>query len=190
LIQWCAGCQDAEAQLFHRFAHRLIALARSRLDGLTRQKVDPEDVVQSVWRSFFRRQAQGEFDLTSWDSLWGLLVVITLRKCGHSIEHFRAARRDVRREVAASDSVEPSGPPWEPLTREPTPVQAAILAETLQQLMARLDGRGRQVLALSLQGYTVAEISLQVGRTERTIRRLLAQVREWLNDGLDAENEP
>ena len=45
----------------------------------TRQKVDPEDVVQSAFRSFFTRQAAGQFDVASWDDLWGLLVVITVR---------------------------------------------------------------------------------------------------------------
>src|SRR5690242_9456367 len=46
-----AGDDAAAAALFQRFATRLIALARGRLDGLVRRKVDPEDVVQSVFRS-------------------------------------------------------------------------------------------------------------------------------------------
>src|SRR4051812_14113370 len=89
-----AGDQDAAARVYQHFARRLIGLARSRLDGLMRRKEDPEDVVQSVFRSFFARQAGGQFDLDDWNSLWSLLTVITLRKCGHRVEYFRAARRD------------------------------------------------------------------------------------------------
>ena len=48
----------------------LIGLARSHLGGVIRQKVDPEDVVQSVFRSFFQRNAQGNWNLDDWDSLW------------------------------------------------------------------------------------------------------------------------
>lgn len=192
-----AGDQDAATQLFRRFAYRLIALARSRLDQLTLQKVDPEDVVQSAWRSFFVREANGEFELSSWDGLWGLLVVITLRKCGHCIERFRAACRDVRRERSSpapsndssTSSANEAAVYCEAIAREPTPYEAAALAETMEQMMARLNERDRQMLTLCLQGYSNLEISLQVGRTERTIRRLLKQVRQWLEEGVRSEED-
>ena len=55
--------------------------------------------MQSVFKSFFRRHAEGQFDLSGWDSLWALLTVITLRKSGHKAKEYLAACRDVRREV-------------------------------------------------------------------------------------------
>ena len=93
------GDQGAATEIFDRFARRLVGLARSRLDERMRQKVDPEDVMQSVFKSFFRVHNDGKVDLASWDSMWALLTVITLRKCGHRVEYFRAGRRDVAREV-------------------------------------------------------------------------------------------
>ncbi len=74
-------CRAADA-IFHRFAQRLVGMARNRLDGRVRQKVDAEDVVQSVFRSFFDRSARGEFDFANWEGVWGLLVLLTVRKCG------------------------------------------------------------------------------------------------------------
>jgi DNA-directed RNA polymerase specialized sigma24 family protein len=47
--------EQAARENFDRFARRLIGLARTRLDRRIRQKIDPEDVVQSVFRSFFTR---------------------------------------------------------------------------------------------------------------------------------------
>src|SRR5262249_25986989 len=83
------GQNDAAAQVFGRFANRLIALARSQLSPQIRQKVDPEDVLQSVFRSFFARNAEGQFgEFASWDNLWAMLVVLTLRKCGRRVEYF------------------------------------------------------------------------------------------------------
>src|SRR5437764_10887242 len=115
-----AGDPAATAHVFDRFARRLIGLAGSRLGRLLRPKAEPEDVVQSVFRSFFARQQQGQFDLRGWDGLWDVLVVITLRKCCDRADYFQAARRDVRREVpllaAAGD-----GLPHEAVSREPTP---------------------------------------------------------------------
>src|SRR5437762_3488388 len=82
------GDERAAQQIFERFAHRLMGLARTRLSGGLRQKVDPEDVMQSVFKSFFRRHAEAQFDLSGWDSLWALLTVITLRKSGHKVKEY------------------------------------------------------------------------------------------------------
>lgn len=175
-----SGDPDAAAEIFRRFSNRLIALARSRLDRLPRQKADPEDVVQSVFRSFFIRHANDPFDLTNWDNVWGMLTVITMRKCGHRIEYYRAARRDVAREVFQPPSTDDSARSWQVIAREPTPMEAAMLAETVEQVMSGLKERERPVLTLSLQGYTVQEISEQIGRTERTVRRMLENIKRQL----------
>ena len=66
------GDEAASAEVFERFTGRLIALARSRLDQRLQGKVEPEDVLQSVSRSFFVRQRDGKFSLDGWDSLWSL----------------------------------------------------------------------------------------------------------------------
>ena len=129
------GDGEAAALIFDQYANRLIGLARRRLDGLLRQKVDPEDVVQSVFRSFFQRQADGRMQVGNWDSLWGMLVVITLRKCGRAVEYFRAARRNVQREATPRPDREDLGPGWEAMADDPTPSEAAMLAETVENLM-------------------------------------------------------
>ncbi len=154
--------ESAAAEVFGRFANRLIGLARQHLDGRLRQKVDPDDVMQSAMKSFFLRHAEGRFELRDWDSLWAMLVVITLRKCGHKVEHFRAARRDVRREAAPLVS-DDSLPSWEAVASEPTPSRAALLTEAVEQVMQSLDDpRERRVLELSLQGHDTAEVSAAV----------------------------
>ncbi len=95
------GGTDAALELmFLQFTERLIQLARSRIASYYRNKVDPEDVVQSVFKSFLKRYRSDKFEVTSDDSLWGLLTIITIRKCADRIEYFRAAGRNVRREVS------------------------------------------------------------------------------------------
>lgn len=173
------GDEEAADHIFRHFAQRLIGLAQAQLDSRLRGKVDPEDVMQSVLKSFFVRHAEGRFDLTSWDSLWAILVVLTLRKCGHQVRRFRAARRDVQREQTLS--AEDTTSEWEVMAREPTPTQAAMLAEAVEQAMAALEeDRERQILELSLQGFTVPEVSARVGRSERTVHRVLGRVRKRL----------
>ena len=173
-----SGDQDAAARLYSQFAQRLIGLAYRRLEVRIRQKVDPEDVAQSVFKSFFLRQRQ--FELSNWDNLWSMLVAITLHKCGHRVEYYRAACRDVAREQAPVNSDE-SVHAFEALAEDPAPAQAALLAELTEQILADLnDDRERKIFALSLEGHTPVEISVQVGRTERTVQRTLARIRAKL----------
>jgi RNA polymerase sigma-70 factor (ECF subfamily) len=175
-----AGDQDAAEEVFRRFASRLIALARTRLDTQMCRKVDPESVAQSAFRSFFLRQAKGQFELDDWDSLWSLLVRITVRKCAHRVAAFHAKCRDVRREAASPGMDQESGLLWEAIARDPTPEEAASLTETVEYLMGRLDPTHQRIVMLRLQGYSVREIAREVGRTERTVHRVLGLFRDGL----------
>src|SRR5262249_28500755 len=171
---------DAAAEeLFARFAHQLIALAHRHIGAGLRHKVDPEDVVQSAYKSFFVRYGAGNLDVVNWNSLWGLLTLITVRKCAERAAYHRAERRDAAREVSLPQGDEAA--PWlDPLGREPTPIEAAVLNETVEQLLADLDEEERPILELSLQGYSTREISERLGRAERTVRLLREGVRHRL----------
>lgn len=80
-----------------------------------------------MFRSFFSRQAGGEFEFEDWDSLWSLLALITLRKCGNRIEYYRAARRDLQRDAQLNNGIgasHDSRTAWEAVAGEPTASQA------------------------------------------------------------------
>jgi RNA polymerase sigma-70 factor (ECF subfamily) len=172
-----AGDSNAERRIFEAFAHRLIGLARSRMDGMIQQKEGAEDVVQSALLSFFRRDALKPFDLSNWDNLWALLTVITLRKCGHKIEYYRAACRDVRRETPADLGSDDSTASWMRIAREPSPEEVAALRDTMDELLRGLDEREQRMVSLALEGYSVPEISRIVGRSEYLVRKVLGQIR-------------
>jgi RNA polymerase sigma-70 factor (ECF subfamily) len=171
--------EDAAAQeLFARFAHQLVALAHRHIaDGL-RHKVDPEDVVQSAYKSFFVRYGPTNLKVVNWNSLWGLLTLITVRKCAERAAYHHAECRDASREV--SMSTEDRAPWREPFGREPSPEEAIVLKDTLDQLLAELDDDDRPVLELSLQGHSTQEISDRLGRAERTVRLLREGIRHRL----------
>jgi RNA polymerase sigma-70 factor (ECF subfamily) len=175
-----AGDDAAARVVFQRFAHRLIALARREFHASLKYKVDPEDVVQSSFKSFFRRFDEGKLEVGNWDGLWGLLTLITLRKCADRVEYHRAECRDAIREAPAAAAAEGVVSGTEAVGREPTPLEAAILSETVEQLLAGLDEDERPIVELSLQGYTTQEISRQLDRPERSVRRLRERVRNRL----------
>src|SRR5262249_45888213 len=69
-IEPMAQQQPAASELFQRYAGRLIALARSRLSTKVSKRVDPEDVVQSAYRSFFAGARDGCYDLERGGDVW------------------------------------------------------------------------------------------------------------------------
>jgi RNA polymerase sigma-70 factor, ECF subfamily len=176
---WLAPATDPRST-FQQFSRRLIGLARAHLHGRLQHKVDPEDVVQSAYKSLLVRYGEGALAENGWDGLWGLLTLITIRKCADRARHYRAECRDLRREAGAPPSLD-SNPAWlEVAGREPTPAQAAALAETIADLLQQLHGDERTIVELSLQGYSTQEISDQTGRAERSVRRLRERVRKRL----------
>ena len=165
--------------VFERFTRRLVGLARRHLDERLQVKVDPEDVVQSAYKSLFLRYGEGALAAEGWEGLWGLLTTITLRKCADRARFHRAERRDQAREAAPAKNTEDDT--WrEAAGREPTPDQAAVLAETVEGLLRRLDVDERTIIEMSLQGFSTLEISERMGRAERSVRRLREHVRKRL----------
>jgi RNA polymerase sigma-70 factor (ECF subfamily) len=175
-----AGDEAAAHEIFQRFVCKLVRLARCQFDAALRRKVDPEDVVQSAFKSFFLRYGVGKLEVRDWDNLWGLLTVITLRKCLDRVEYHHAGCRDVEREAAARPGAAGTEPWWEAVAREPRPEEAVVLAETVDLLLRGLDAEERPILEMSLRGYTTQEISEQLGRPERSVRRLRERVKKQL----------
>jgi RNA polymerase sigma-70 factor, ECF subfamily len=172
---------DADPRaVFEHFSRRLIALARVHLDARLQQKVDPEDVVQSAYKSFLIRYGDGALAAEGWEGLWGLLTLITVRKCADRARYYEADCRNLHREAPATGSDQSVAPWLQAAGREPTPDEAAVLAETVEELLARLRGDERAIVELSLQGYSTQEISRQIGRAERSVRRLRELVRKQL----------
>jgi RNA polymerase sigma factor (sigma-70 family) len=171
------GDDAVATAVFQRYVRRLIALASRQFEAWIRNRVDVEDVVLSACKSFFLRNERGEFDLNGWDELWSLLATITLRKCAKRRRLWRTGRRDISREAglrAAEDAMS-----WVP-DRAPTPVEAAVLAETVEQLIRGMDPSDRPIVEQFLQGCTAGEIAARLDRSERTVRRVRLRAKHRL----------
>lgn len=172
LIAWQQGNQQAADLLVRRYRIRLIALARSRLSRRLATRTDPEEIVMSAWRSFFVAANDGLSATT--DDLWPLLATLTMRKLARHAEYHLAARRDVDVEWSFE---------WHHrslVSREPKPDEAGSLLDEVELLLKSLDESERQIVTLSLQGYTHKEIAQRLDCSDRTIRRAFADVKARL----------
>ena len=184
-----AGDQPAAGLIVERYARRLIGLAASRLPGPVKAKEDPEDAVQSALKSFFVRHKKGEFQPEDWNELGTLLTYLTVCKVDRRIRRYLADKRDVRRESVPAADPDGETSHWEAAAPDPTPAEQAMMADTLRELMAKLDPVHQPVLRMRLQGYTAGEIAEAVGCSERTVFRVLDAVRDYLRRQLRADNQ-
>jgi RNA polymerase sigma-70 factor, ECF subfamily len=128
--------------------------------------------VQSAFRTFYRRNAIGEFHIDSTVDLWRLLETITQRKILKHVEKLGAGKRNPKREEY------PEGDGLQ--GRIPTPEEAAIAADLMEKAMAGLDESYMDVLHMRLQKCTEEEIAAKLGCTRAFVRTKLGRIRDRL----------
>jgi len=172
LVRRLAGDREsAAAELYRRYADRVRALARTRFSGQLAGRVDEDDVVQSVFRSLFNNAPRGLYQVPETEGLWALLAAVTINKVRSLYEHHRAACRDARLTVTLGEEATLGS-----LAAEPPDRTELIVREVLEQL----PDEEREAVKLRLEGREVAEIANALGRSKRTIERLLQRARATL----------
>jgi RNA polymerase sigma factor (sigma-70 family) len=184
LERYREGDDDAAEALFVRYFERLTSLARGRLSQKLASRTDPEDIVLSVYRSFFIDARDGRFALSRGGDLWRLLASMTKHKLLRQVRRHTADRRSIHLE-SPIDQLEEGRLA---VRRQEAAVEDALaLADMLECVLSRLDLFGRRVLELRMQGAPLLEIAADTGRSERSVRRKLAQIRQLLAKQFDDE---
>jgi RNA polymerase sigma factor (sigma-70 family) len=167
------GDSTVAAELDQRYRERLCRLVERELDRGLRAREDPEDVVQTVFRTYFRRAAQGEFSISQSADLWALLATITRRKILKRAEYHGAEKR--------SRDAESPLPAELPDDRGPGPVDVAVAAELVQETLAKLEPPAADVFRLRMAGCTEQEIAEQLNCARAKVRLHLKRIRDRLN---------
>lgn len=176
------GQDDAPTQLYFRYAARLKALATKQTGTDLSRRVDPEDIVQSVFRTFFRRAAEGHYDIPQGEEIWKLLLVIALNKVRSAGAFHRAARRDIRATTGAE--------PLEGVAADQQGDEQAltVLKMVVEDLLTGLPENQRQMIELRIDGHEIAEIAATVGRSKRSVERVLQEFRTRLGQIIEGND--
>jgi RNA polymerase sigma factor (sigma-70 family) len=178
--------QEAAAELVCRYGDLLRREVRLRLgDPRLFRVVEPDDVCQSVFRSFFVRAAAGQYDLEQPGQLLGLLVRMAHNKVAQVVRKERADRRDARRTAGTPvDEVEVAG-------TDPSPGRILAARELLHEVRRRLTEEERRLADLRGEGRTWAEVAAELGGTPDARRVQLARALDRVLHelGLDEEDE-
>jgi RNA polymerase sigma-70 factor (ECF subfamily) len=165
------GDEDAANVLYERYARRVLGLVEAKLGARLRTTTEPEDVVQSVFKSMFRGVQSGNYDAPPGSTMWNLLAVIAVNKLRRRAVHQSAQRRDIRRLVSietveADDVIDESS--------------VEFLQICVRETLGLLRSLDREIVSLRIQGHAVDEISEITGRSRRTVERCLQKSRKQL----------
>jgi RNA polymerase sigma-70 factor (ECF subfamily) len=175
------GSQDAATQLYLRYVNRLRALTQARCSTELARQVDAEDIVQSIFGSFFRGASQGYYDVPAGEELWKLFLVIALNKIRAKGNYHRAAKRDMRLTVHGDGALEHVP------ARARREDDLAFLRLTVAEALDRLPPQHKQMVTLRIEGCDIADIARQTGRSHRTVERILQQARQQLTELLQGD---
>jgi RNA polymerase sigma-70 factor (ECF subfamily) len=177
------GQADASTKLYLRYAERLLALAAAQSSTDLARRVDPEDIVQSVFRTFFRRASLGHYSVPDGEEIWKLLLVIALNKVRATGAFHRAAKRDVRR-TAGSEAFDRA------VESQPGHDEDALnfLRMVVEDLLEGLPAVHRRMIELRIEGHELNEIAAAVQRSKRSVERVLQEFRQRL-DALIGEDD-
>jgi RNA polymerase sigma-70 factor (ECF subfamily) len=176
-----AGSQDAATQIYLRYAQRLHALAKAQCSTELARQVDTEDIVQSIFGSFFRGASQGYYEVPAGEELWKLFLVIALNKIRAKGNYFRAAKRDMRLTVHGKQIQHES------TVGGKNDEDLVFLQMAVTEALDGLPPHFKQMVTLRIEGYEVAEIAQKTGRSHRTVERILQQARQRLTELLQGE---
>jgi DNA-directed RNA polymerase specialized sigma24 family protein len=178
------GDEAAAQQLWERYFHRLVGLARAKLQGQPRRVADEEDVAISAFASFCSAAEEGRFPrLADRHDLWRLLVTLTERKAYNMVRDERRQKRGGGVVLGEAGLFRPDDSSPQGLEqfagREPTPDFAAEVAEECRVLLGRLDNAELQAIAVwKMEGDTAPEIADRLGCALSTVERRLRLIRQ------------
>mgnify|MGYP001814002388 FL=1 len=186
------GDSVAAHELWQHYYDRLVRNARQHLRGLNRGMADEEDIVVSVFESFYRAAEQGRFpEMSGRDDLWRLLLVMSARKIIDKRRHDQRQRRGAGENVLSLQGGRDDEQMLiQVIGDEPTPEMVLTMTESFEQLLSHLgDGQLQEIAVGKMEGFSNAELAERFDCSERTIERRLHLIRETCRQELIDQDE-
>ena len=167
------GDEDAAELLYNRYARRVLGLVKSQMSEKLSSATEPDDLVQSVFKSFFRKVQTGVYNAPPGRTLWNLIAVVAVNKVIRSANYHTAQCRDLERALP----LEISGDAIDKKT-------ADDLSIYVRELLEQLRPQDLQIANLRIDGHSVEEIATKVDRALRSVERSLSNTRQLFADEL------
>ncbi len=185
-----SGDDTAATLILERYESQVRLVVRRCLPRVLRSRFDSQDIMQSVWRSFFQRlrgepveddhglvqPPPGDPSLVFGDSsqLFAFLSRMAKNKVIDQYRRETAQKADIHRQCTMSDE---NGQEMDPASPGETPEELVTAADELSHWRS-LVPKNRQVLIdMKAYGLSSKEIGDQLGISERTVQRVFEDLR-------------
>ncbi|WP_435017636.1 RNA polymerase sigma factor [Tundrisphaera sp. TA3] len=169
-----AGDQQAAGELLSRYEAEVRLVVRRQLPRMLRSRFDSVDFLQSVWGSFFHRVRTVPTEFEDGRHLVAFLARAAKNKV---IDEFRKAgsqKQDMRREEPIWSE---GDKPRDLAGHAETASQVAEAREAFDHLRNLVPEDRRAILELKAEGLSSKEIGDRLGISERTVQRVLEELR-------------
>jgi RNA polymerase sigma-70 factor (ECF subfamily) len=176
-----AGDEGAARELLQRFEPEVRLVVRRQLPRLLRSRFDSLDFLQSVWGSFFRRMRDAPTDFEDSRHLVAFLARAAKNKVIDEYRRAASLKNDMHREEPLWGEGRRPKEVADPID---SPSEVAQAHEVFDRLHALLPEERRTMLELKAQGLSSKDIGERLGVSERTVQRVLEELRrrmetEW-----------
>lgn len=169
-----AGDEEAARELLRRYEAEVRLVVRRQLPRLLRSRFDSLDFLQSVWGDFFQKVRTGPSEFQDSRHLVGFLARAAKNKVIDQYRRAGSQKQDMHREEPLWPA---GGRPRDLESAGESPSEVVEARETLDRLMVLLPEDRRGVLELKAQGLSSREIGQTLGISERTVQRVLEDLR-------------
>ncbi|MCC9608257.1 hypothetical protein LOC68_00895 [Blastopirellula sp. JC732] len=181
-----SGDKAAQTLIVSRYMDKLMSAASRNLATYIQRHMEPEDVVQSTFRTFFRRHQAGKLDGYNFnreekDGFLGFLILILIRKCQRAAREAAKLPKNPAGGNGSEDEL--SSQDLDAISKEPVPQEIAAFSDLLMALTERLKNpRDQAILELRMAEVPIREISEHedVQCSERMVFIALNRIKEQL----------
>ena len=178
-----AGDEEAINALLVEFEGDVRLAVRRQLPKKLRTQFDSMDFVQLVWASVFAGDAIDPTRFENRQHLRGFLAGVASNKVFEEYRRRTRTRKyDIGREEPLYVRTGDRDAPREVPSHEPTASQNLQGIDRMRQLTAGRPEREAEAIRLRGEGLTFEEIAQRVGMHERSVRRLIEEARQRMEE--------
>src|SRR4051795_1810781 len=185
LLRIQTGDEEAARELLQKYEPEVRLVVRRQLPRLLRSRFDSLDFLQSVWGSFFRRMRDAPTEFEDSRHLVAFLARAAKNKVIDEYRRAASLKQDMHREEPLWGDGRRPKEVADPID---SPSELAQAREVFGRLRELLPEERRAILELKADGLSSKDIGDRLGISERTVQRVLEELRrrmesEWESGG-------